>query len=433
MATLRQVADASDLEAGPGKGLTPVEDVPGASSIGKAAGSSSSSGAAASSSKPAEEGDGGKKVKDLPDEDKPASADETWCGPYRVGPLVFELYGPLQGLFVILTLVALVLLIIEVARDDRDPLRIAVAAFLVLTLVYLVWLGKSLYVLKRFQKQITTFKTLNRQLNGQVQELEGQNDEYKKKNEEHSKLNTQLRSEVEDLSAQNDNYIQQNKKHQQLNGELAATADKLKGDVENLTAQGETYKKQNQRHEENIHQLEEQVDDLKHVENQLTLLSQECNGSVQQARGLLERLERNLRLDTVNTVFLFFDRIDKDKSGKLDPSEISLFVDNLSFLWKHLPNFDKEELKAQLIDQGGITMEQCHTLVEGMLAEEDEKAPEKMEERLGRSFGRTQSPTLTDMLKEVEEGAPPAEAPPAEGEEATNPFSADVAPEDKTE
>merc|ERR1719414_2909672 len=101
------------------------------------------------------------------------------------------------------------------------------------------------------------------------------------------------------------------------------------------------------------------------------MLSADCNGSVQQARILLERLERNIRLDTVNSVFLFFDRSDRNKNGRVDVEEVDMFVDNLGFLWKHLPAFQPASLKQAIIEKGGLSLDQVHKLVEAMMLDQE--------------------------------------------------------------
>jgi len=267
------------------------------------------------------------------DDVEAGTKDICWIGPRHIGCCVLEIYGPLQLFFAVLFLAAVVFLIVEYAREGYDTARTIAGVLFILVCLYLVWLGKAIYILKAFKKEIEKFRSLNKKLKENVQKLETQNKEYEKQNMEHQALNQELGDKIGDLS---------------------------------------------------------------HVEKQLSVLSAECNGSVQQARQLLERLERNIKLDTVNSVFLFFDRADRDKSGKVDGTEVNLFVDNLGFLWRHLPQFRPEEMKAAILEQGGISLEQVHKLVEAMMLEEEGRNPEALARKLEGVFART-SPRSKDV------------------------------------
>lgn len=277
--------------------------------------------------------------------------DLLWCGPKKVGCVVLEIHGPLQLVFIVLALFALFLIIFEACQEDKTELRIIAPLCFLLVCLYIVWLAKGIYVLKWMRMEIIKFRKLNGELKGQVETMKTQNEEYERRNEEHEKLNTELSSQVKEMSGQNATYQQQNAEYEKSNTDL-----------------------------------KNKVGELSKVERRLALLTTECNGNVHEAKSLIERLERNVKLDTVNSVFLFFDRTDRDKNGRLDPSEIALFVDNLSFLWKHLPSFDKERMKATLIEQGGMSLEQVHDLVDAMMVEDEEQRIQKLRKTISRSF-----------------------------------------------
>eukprot|EP00927_Polykrikos_kofoidii_P082713 TRINITY_DN8295_c0_g1_i2.p1 TRINITY_DN8295_c0_g1~~TRINITY_DN8295_c0_g1_i2.p1 ORF type:complete len:298 (+),score=69.01 TRINITY_DN8295_c0_g1_i2:90-983(+) len=154
-------------------------------------------------------------------------------------------------------------------------------------------------------------------------------------------------------------------------------------EISRFRRENNEYKKQNDEHKKLNDTLSSKVDDLSRVEKQLSVLATECEGSVAAARALLDRLERSVKLNTVNSVFLFYDRSDRDKNGRIDPHEVDVFVDNLGFLWGHLPGFDKDSLKASLKEQGGISLEQVHELVETTMRICDEEALKQAEKKLG--------------------------------------------------
>mmetsp|Transcript_107581 Transcript_107581/g.261165 ORF Transcript_107581/g.261165 Transcript_107581/m.261165 type:complete len:281 (+) Transcript_107581:48-890(+) len=242
-----------------------------------------------------------------------------WVGPFHAGCCVVELHGPLQILFAFLGAVAVVFVIIELWREGYDTLRILGGVVFLLVCLYLVWLSKAIYLIKAFRKEIDKFRGLNEQLGGEVQKLQAENQSYDIKNRDQARLNTELSDKVSDLSR---------------------------------------------------------------VEQQLSVLSAECQGSVQQARQVVERLERNLQLNTVNSAFLFFDRADTNKNGKIDGDEVSQFVDSLAFLWQHLPHFDPERMKAAIIKQGGISMEQVQKLVDAMMLDMESVDPAELAKRV---------------------------------------------------
>jgi len=246
-----------------------------------------------------------------------------WIGPKHVCCCVVEIHGPLQLLFFFLAILALVLLIVQYVRFGFEVVRTIMGVLFIGVCIYLIWLGKAIYILKAFRKEVDKFRSLNKRLKGEVENLAQQNANYDMKNQEHEKLNQDLSGRVEDLA---------------------------------------------------------------HVEKQLSVLSSECNGSVQQARQLIERLERNIKLDTVNSVFLFFDRADRDRNGKVDGNEVGLFVDNLGFLWKHLPSFDGAQMKASIMESGGLSLDQVHKLVEIMMLDGETSEPEAMAKKLEKVF-----------------------------------------------
>mmetsp|Transcript_152749 Transcript_152749/g.470344 ORF Transcript_152749/g.470344 Transcript_152749/m.470344 type:complete len:305 (+) Transcript_152749:81-995(+) len=250
------------------------------------------------------------------EEPTPAAA---WIGPYHVGCCVVEIHGPLQIVFGALAALASVFLIVELWREGFDTLRFIAGLVFISVCVYLVWLGKAIYLLKAFRKEIEKFRGLNQQLKGEVAKLETQNQSHDSKNKE----------------------------QRRLNGELS-----------------------------------DRVSDLSRVERQLGVLSVECQGSVAQARHVLERLERNVKLNTVNSAFLFFDRADRDRNGRVDGGEVSHFVDSLAFLWCHLPHFDAARVKASIAQQGGISLEQVHKLVDGMMLDPEAGDPAALARRL---------------------------------------------------
>mmetsp|Transcript_64193 Transcript_64193/g.187833 ORF Transcript_64193/g.187833 Transcript_64193/m.187833 type:complete len:283 (-) Transcript_64193:419-1267(-) len=254
------------------------------------------------------------------EEGKEEAEEETaWIGPFHAGCCVVELFGPLQILFALLAVVALIFIIVELLREGYDTLRFIGGLVFVLVCAYLVWLSKAIYLIKAFHKEVEKFRNLNQELEGEVQKLQGENQSYDGKNKEQARLTAELAGKVDDLSQ---------------------------------------------------------------VERQLGVLAAQCQGSIQQARQFLERLERNLRLNTVNSAFLFFDRADMDKSGKVDGEEVALFVDSLAFLWQHLPHFDPERMKAAIIKQGGISMEQVQKLVDAMMLDMESVDPAELAKRV---------------------------------------------------
>lgn len=253
-----------------------------------------------------------------------------WCGPKKVCCCTVEILGPMQVFFMVMALGAIAFLIAEYVRKDGGPdaTRTIQWVLWILVCIYLVWLGKSIYVLRGFRMEIDKFRALN----------------------------NKMRKEVEDLTAQNHEYAAKNTEHEKLNQDLAA-----------------------------------QVNSLGHVEQRLSSLSGDCNGSVKQARQFLDRLERNLRLDTLNSVFQFFDRADRNRDTRVSGEEIDMFVDNLGFLWKHLPSFDPGEMKAAIAEQGGITIDQVHKLVEAMMLDQEAHDAVRLSQKLQKALKRSKS------------------------------------------
>jgi len=237
-----------------------------------------------------------------------------WIGPKHVGCCVLEINGPLQLLFAFLAFLAFIFLIIEYARSDGgfDWIRTLAGVVFLVVCVYLGWLSKAIYILKAFRKEIDTFRALNRRLKGEVEVMTQENREYAEKNAEQDRHNQSLYDKVKDLSR---------------------------------------------------------------VQNQLSILNNECKGNVEQAHHFLERLERNINLDTVNSVLLFFDRSDSDKNDCISADEVDKFVHKLNFLWSNVPGFDLEVMKAAIIEAGGLQHKQVPQLVEAMLHENIGEGP----------------------------------------------------------
>jgi len=264
---------------------------------------------------------------DEADESGEETQDIAWIGPYHAGCCVVEIHGPLQIVFAILAALASVFLIVEWWREGYDTLRTLSGLVFVLVCLYLVWLGKAIYLLKAFRKEIEKFRGLNQQLQGEVQRLEGQNLAYGSKNSEQARLGEELSGRVEDL---------------------------------------------------------------RRLERQLGVLSAECQGSALQARQVLQRLERNVKLDTVNSALLFFDRADSNRNGRVDAGEVSRFVDSLEFLWRHLPCFDAEGMKASIVRRGGLSLEQVHELVDGLMLGLEAGDPVALAQRLEGALARAE-------------------------------------------
>lgn len=305
----------------------------------------------------------------LPFKDDPADGildKQLLFGPFKLWCCVVEVYGYCQVLFWLLATAALVFVIWEIARKGSDFWRIAAVAGFFLTSGLLVWFAKGIYVLRLMRKETGRYRKLNDEMKTKLEDLTGNNEGYKKENANQEHLNKELKDQVENCN----------------------------GQITNMKTQNEEHHRQNKIQEKLNTELAKKIKDLQHVEKQLGLLSQECQGSVTQARTVLERLEKNIRLDTINSVFLFFDRCDSNKDGTVEVSEIEKFVDSLSFLFKKLPTFNQEKMKKELKAQGGITLDQVHNLVEAILKEEDEKDPKALDQKLGRSFTRSPGGTM---------------------------------------
>jgi len=228
---------------------------------------------------------------------------QLWFGPTHIGCFVLEIYGPMQLLLWALILPAMVFLGLEIDKQSKEDFvdyhRYSTAIGCLAFAILLCPFAKNLYIIKLLRLEILNFRKLNRALQSQVEEFTKQ---------------------VGDLAKENDTYKTANSHHAELNAELRQQFEKQQREC---TRQEEINTKLS--HE--VSDLKATVSDLQRVEKQLLLLSNECAGSVEQARGLLTRLERNLKLDTVNTVFLFFDRCDRDRDGKIDASELDLFFE----------------------------------------------------------------------------------------------------------
>jgi len=237
-----------------------------------------------------------------------------WIGPTHVGCCVLEINGPLQLLFAFLACLAFIFLIVEYFRSDGgfDWIRTIAGVVFIVVCVYLGWLSRAIYILKAFRKEIDTFRALNRRLKGEVEVMTEENREYAEKNAEQEKHNRTLYDKVNDLSR---------------------------------------------------------------VQGQLSILNNECKGNVEQAHLFLERLERNIKLDTVNSVVLFLDRSDSDKNSCISVDEVDQFAHKLNFLFSNVPGFDLEVMKAAIIEGGGLSLKQVPQLVEAMLLEDIGEGP----------------------------------------------------------
>lgn len=229
-----------------------------------------------------------------------------WIGPRHVGCCVVEIHGPLQLLFMFLAVVAFGFLVAEFLRKDGGPdaVRTISGMMFIFVCIYLAYLGKAIYILKGFRREIAIFKGFNRRLKGEVIGMAVQNQEYTEKNDEQRKLQEELSEKVRDLSS---------------------------------------------------------------IQQRLSMLSSECNGSVLQARQLIERLERNTKLNTSNIIHLFFGHADRNKNGRIDDDEVDSFIESLSFFTDHFATFKPEALKAAILEQGGLSREQVQELVDSML------------------------------------------------------------------
>jgi len=229
-----------------------------------------------------------------------------WIGPMHVGCCVVEILGPMQLLCVVLAFVAAIFLIAEYIREDGGPdvARTIAGLLFIFVCIYLVHLVKSIYLLKALRREVSRFRNLNRRLKGEVEDVALQNREYTAKNEDHRQLN------------------------EQLSGKIG---------------------------------------DLEHVQQQLFVLSMECDGNVIKATQLVERLERNTKLNTSNSIHLFFGHADRNKNGRIDVEEVDTFVDSLCFFKGHFPAFEPDNIRQALIEQGGMSMDQIRNLVDSMM------------------------------------------------------------------
>jgi len=316
------------------------------------------------------------------------------CGPKTIGteqcgkacpricPCVLALHGPLQLAFLLGALLSLACLVYEITAIDLEPssrnttaieddeespsdvARILTAACFLAAAAYLTWIGKGIYIMKWIRLEVVKLMGLNKKLEASIDELVLQSTEFKDNNAEHGRLNQEMAQQLDELHGQQDTLALQNMEGQKINKVLTA-----------------------------------QVAELKQVEHMLETLALECSAGVDEVRGLLSRLEKDVRIDTVNTVIQFFDRTDRNKNGKIDPEEINLFVDNLSMLWKHLPGYNKDKMKAAIVEQAGVTMEQLNEmLVEALRVEDDVSNPLNIgsprPSKWGFEFGGTHDPPV---------------------------------------
>jgi len=214
---------------------------------------------------------------------------------------------------------------------------------------------------------------MNCTFKAELEDMSKQNNKYSEQNMEHERLNSQLQAlndtlsvQIEELAGQSAEHREANEEQRRMNSEVLATNQKLKVQVTELFQINDNFKEQNAKHQELISRLQDKVNDFSRVENQLKLLSTECNGSVGQLRSLLDRFERNLRLDSTNTVLQFFDRADINRNKRIDPEEVPVFVDNLAVLWQHVPGFDQEKLKQSLLDRGGVDLQDIRGLIDSV-------------------------------------------------------------------
>lgn len=296
-----------------------------------------------------------------------------WCGPYNVGPVELALYGPTQVVFLILAFLAFVLILITLAQKDKDVMSILTAIAFFLACLYVAWMVKSLYVMQWLEGEIKKFEAMNtdmeakvKDLNVQAEALVVENQKYQEENAEHMRLNEQ---------------------ELRLHADLEEGVGDLTQQMEDLTQQNETYAEQNVEQQRVNEELATQVGEYKILERRLALLASDCGDNVEQARFVIERLERNLRLGTLNTIFMFFERSDTNSDGQISEDEVDDFVDYLTNLWRHLPFWDPEMVRRAIISQGGLSRAQLRLLVEAMMMEEDVRNALEFERRLRDCFG----------------------------------------------
>lgn len=224
-----------------------------------------------------------------------------WAGPFHAGLCTVEILGPLQVVFACLAALAAAFLVIEYWRDGIDAFRFAHGSVLLAACGYLAWLAKHIYVIKAFRKEVETFESLNGNLRSELHRLEIASKYHTANNQAQAQLNLDLSQRVLDLIG---------------------------------------------------------------VERKLLVLSRNCAGSVMQARKALQRLERNLKLNTLNSAVLLFDRADADRNGRVDGEDAVQFIDSLAFLWSHLPSFDSKLLTSTMLSQGGVSIGQVHGLID---------------------------------------------------------------------
>lgn len=250
--------------------------------------------------------DGTTKLDESSCESNKSSRPCTLWGPKHVGCCVIEIHGPLQLLFMFLAVAGLGFLIAEFLREDGGPdvCRTISGMLLIFVCIYLAYLGKAIYILKAFRGEIALYRALNRRLKGEIVGMAIQNQIHTAKNDEQRKLNEEL---------------------------------------------------------------SEKIDDLRNLEQRLSMLSTECNGSVLQATQLIERIERNTKLNTSNSIHLLFDHADRNKNGRIDIEEVDSFVQSLRFFTDHFAAFKPDVLRAAILKQGGLNLDQVQKLVDSML------------------------------------------------------------------
>jgi len=114
-------------------------------------------------------------------------------------------------------------------------------------------------------------------------------------------------------------------------------------------------------------ELSGKIGDLENLEQQLGVLKWNCDGNVIQATQLIERLERNTKLNTSNSIHLFFSYADKNKNGRIDVDEVDAFVDSIRCFKDHFPAFESEKVRRNLTEQGGMSEDHIRGFVETMM------------------------------------------------------------------
>jgi len=310
-------------------------------------------------------------VRPFEEDDDEGLAKHMWFGPVDLVVCKVGLYGPCQLGFVLLALVALVFLIIEIDNPRSDEVRYIQVIGFVISSLLLSWFAKALYILKQFREEAGRFRKMNDEMDESLKTMEAQNKELKAENDRHKTNN------------------------KDLNGSLEG----LKVVMQCLEKETEASRTINENHQKVNRNLSEKVAKLGHIEQRLEKVSSECKGGVHEVRIVLDRLERNIRLHTVNSVFQFFDRCDRNKDGRIADGEVKLFVDNIAVLFQHLPSFDKEQMQSVIMDQGGLHLDQVYGLVDALMLEEDNRNPDGLGEKLLKKFPKVNSARSNHTVK----------------------------------